>query len=132
MRKLIVLGMVTVFAGGLALSTGCGKKKGAAGDFNCKTMTAKTKKCADAIADAFVESMGKKMKGKLPAGALKKMKEKMKESFGSKDFLQKCEKEWDSKKEKDVKMRAEMKKCFAKSSCGDYAACFMEAIKKAK
>lgn len=132
MRKLIVMGIVAVFAGGLALSTGCGKKKGGGGAFNCDTVAAKTKKCADAIADAFVKDMGKKMKGKIPAAALEKMKGKIKESFASKDFAAKCKKDWDSKKDKDVKMKAMMKKCFAKSSCSDYAACFMAAIKEAK
>ncbi len=131
MRKMLVLASAIALVGLVGGNAGCGKKgdkKGASagGDFTCDTVVAKNKKCANEIAEAFLGDM--KLKPELKA----KLLERMKKSFSSDRFKAKCEKNWNSDRPRDKKMKETLKKCFSKSSCKDFAECFASSMKSGR
>lgn len=150
-KKIVMIGLLA----GVLSVLGCKKKDGekggekgsgkaAAAAFSCDTVFAKNKKCADAIVDAMTKmakEQAEKTMAQLPEAAkeqakakmeeqIKKMVPSMKEAFVGDKFLEQCKKSWDSKEEKDVKMKGEFEKCFKKADCKEYAQCIMDMVKK--
>lgn len=132
MRHLTAFVSALVFVGFIAGVAGCdkkgdakGDKKGGAssGEFNCETVTAKNKQCGNELAEALLAGMELKpeMKGKFM--------ERMKESFASDRFKEKCQRGWDSDKPRDVAMKETLKKCFAIKDCKEFAACYATSMK---
>jgi len=131
MKRLLTLIPALALAGLVMATPGCGKKKDGAkksggSDFNCDTITAKNKKCGNELAEAFLGDMKLKpeMKGKLM--------ERMKQSFASDRFKDRCKKNWDSDKPRDKKMKDTLKKCFSISDCKEFAACFAKSMKSGR
>lgn len=149
LKKIVVIGLLAA----VVAVSGCKKKEGKEGggggkakaaSFTCDSVFAKNKKCADAIVAAMTKmakEQATKSLAKLPEEAkkaamakvdenVKKMIPQMKAAFVGDKFLEQCKKNWDSKEEKDTKMKEEFKKCFAKADCNAYAQCIMDMVKK--
>jgi hypothetical protein len=150
LKKIVMIGLLAA----VVAVSGCKKKEGEeggkgggkakGGGFTCDSVFAKNKKCAEAIVGAMTKmakAQAEKSLEKLPEAAktaakakidenIKKMIPQMKAAFVGDKFLEQCKKNWDSKEEKDVKMKGEFKKCFAKSDCKEYAQCIMDMVKK--
>ena len=149
LKKIVMNGLLAA----VVAVSGCKKKEGKEGEgggkakaagFTCDSVFAKNKKCADAIVAAMTKmakEQATKSLEKLPEEAkkaamakvdenVKKMIPQMKAAFVGEKFLEQCKKNWDSKEEKDKKMKEEFKKCFAKADCKAYAKCIMDMVKK--
>jgi hypothetical protein len=127
MKKTIILALTLAIGATLGFA-GCkkGDKKSGAAAFSCESANKKTVKCADELAAVMIKKLG----SKIPAKMIPTFQEKMKKRFASGKMLDKCKKEM-AKGDTDPKEKKkfdEMKTCFAKSSCGDFAACFADKV----
>ena len=124
MRKVVTVVAGLVLAVGVMSGTGCSKK------FSCKNFASKVKKCKKEIIKAAMEQVIKEDKdvaGKMSPEEMKKLRAKaMKEAekhsdemmkeLSSGKFIKEC-------KKAKAKELEPLKKCYAKSSCKEFAKC---------
>ena len=109
------LAVAALFFGFAVQSAGCSKKQ------DCKSLCQKAKKCSKELGEAMAKSVGMNDEAQL-----EKATKELEKQF---EDVEKCTKECKNSeaKGKDQDKEEKIKACASRSSCEDFAECFVKA-----